>query len=141
MVLVDVDCDRDALRFTVRQAGGFCHTGTYGCWPERFSLATLERIISERRTNAADTDSGTARLLADHDLLEAKLLEEADELARARSHPEVVGEAADLFYFALVKATDANVSLTEIERLLALRSLQLSRRPMKAKRRVRRGER
>jgi phosphoribosyl-AMP cyclohydrolase len=39
---VDVDCDRDALRFTVRQHGvGFCHTGTDTCWGQLSGLARL----------------------------------------------------------------------------------------------------
>lgn len=33
LLRVDLDCDRDALRFTVRQhGGGFCHRGTTTCW-------------------------------------------------------------------------------------------------------------
>lgn len=33
LLKVEADCDRDALKFTVRQDGdGFCHRGTRGCW-------------------------------------------------------------------------------------------------------------
>lgn len=33
LLRVAVACDRDALRFTVRQHGdGFCHLGTRSCW-------------------------------------------------------------------------------------------------------------
>ena len=33
LLRIDLDCDRDALRFTVRQHGrGFCHLGTQTCW-------------------------------------------------------------------------------------------------------------
>ena len=56
---VTVDCDRDALRFVVSQAGAFCHTGSHGCWPEKFSLASLERVIQQRRSETPDTLSGT----------------------------------------------------------------------------------
>ena len=50
LLRVDLDCDRDALRFTVRQEGsGFCHTGSTGCWPTRFELNDLERTIHRRR--------------------------------------------------------------------------------------------
>ena len=46
---VDLDCDRDTLRFTVRQeAPGFCHTGNRGCFGNEFSLGTLERTIRSR---------------------------------------------------------------------------------------------
>ena len=33
LLRVDLDCDRDAIRFTVRQHGsGFCHKRTWTCW-------------------------------------------------------------------------------------------------------------
>jgi phosphoribosyl-ATP pyrophosphohydrolase/phosphoribosyl-AMP cyclohydrolase len=36
LLRVDLDCDRDALRFTVRQHGsGFCHKKTWTCWGDR----------------------------------------------------------------------------------------------------------
>ena len=34
LLRVELDCDRDALRFTVRQLGaGFCHLNRRSCWP------------------------------------------------------------------------------------------------------------
>ena len=54
LLRVDLDCDRDALRFTVRQHGsGFCHTEERACWPERFSLSSLGRVIERRRDEAS----------------------------------------------------------------------------------------
>src|ERR1041385_8315231 len=45
---VDLDCDRDALRFTVRQSGaGFCHLDRRSCWPSAFDLADLELTIAD----------------------------------------------------------------------------------------------
>ena len=136
LLRVDLDCDRDALRFVVRQRNGFCHTGRRGCWSERFSLATLERTLAERAARAARNsggESGTGKLLADPELLTAKLLEEADELAQARGAGEVIAEAADLLYFTLVAAARAGVSLSEVERELALRAERVTRRPMRSK--------
>jgi len=50
LLRVDLDCDRDALRFTVRQHGvGFCHRESPSCWPDRFDLGALERVIQARR--------------------------------------------------------------------------------------------
>jgi phosphoribosyl-ATP pyrophosphohydrolase len=133
LLRVDLDCDRDALRFTVRQAGsGFCHSGTRSCWPDRFDLGTLERVSLQRR-RTSHAGSGTARLLSDPALLAAKLKEEAAELARADSPPDVVHEAADLLYFALVKAQSVGLSLSDVVAELELRNRRLSRRPMAAK--------
>lgn len=36
LLRIDLDCDRDALRFLVRQHGsGFCHKKTWTCWGDR----------------------------------------------------------------------------------------------------------
>src|SRR5437773_2412244 len=77
LVRVDLDCDRDALRFTVRQRGaGFCHLERRSCWPSGFDLDDLARTITERATRP-EPGSGTAKLLADSALLAAKLQEAA----------------------------------------------------------------
>ena len=133
LLRVDLDCDRDALKFTVRQAGsGFCHAGTWSCWPDQFDLGKLERVIALRQ-RMSESGSGTTRLLSDPTLLAAKLHEEAGELGRADSPESVVHEVADLLYFVLVKARDVGVSLSDVIAELELRSRRVSRRPMKAK--------
>lgn len=132
LLRAELDCDRDALRFTVRQKNGFCHTSRRECWPDAFSLGHLERTLRSRRNGGAG-ESGTAKLLADPELLAAKLREEADELAAARGDEDVTSELADLVYFALVAATRSGVSLAAVERELALRARRVSRRPMRAK--------
>ena len=134
LLRAELDCDRDALRFTVRQRNGFCHTGERSCWPSRFSLAALERVLRERaRALGENSESGTARLLREPSLLAAKLIEEAHELASAAGGAEVAREAADLLYFTLVAAARSGTGLEEIERELGRRSLRLTRRPMRAK--------
>ncbi len=133
LLRLDVDCDRDVLRFTVRQAGaGFCHTGAASCWGERRGLDKLERTLAER-VGSAEAGSYTRRLLEDAELLRAKLVEEAAELADAGKTSEVRHEAADLLYFALVAAARAGVSLAEIESELDARALRLTRRRGDAK--------
>jgi phosphoribosyl-ATP pyrophosphohydrolase len=130
---VDLDCDRDALRFTVRQAGdGFCHTGTRTCWGDGFDLETLERVVAEAATDG-DPTSGTVRLLADDALLGAKLVEEANELIGATTAEDAVHETADLLYFALVQLHRCGGTLDGVRRELARRRRRVSRRPMKAK--------
>jgi phosphoribosyl-ATP pyrophosphohydrolase/phosphoribosyl-AMP cyclohydrolase len=132
---IAIDCDRDALRFTVRQHGnGFCHLGTRSCWGNDGGIGRLSRRLA-RLASEPEPGSNTVRLLNDADLLGSKLREEADELAAAASHRDVVGEAADVIYFALVKAVSAGVELEDIDRELNRRALKVKRRPMESKRR------
>ncbi len=133
LVRVDLDCDRDTLRFTVNQhGGGFCHTGTSTCWGPARGLSALERTVRDRQA-AAVAGSYTRRLFEDPGLLASKVVEEAGELAAAGSSSEVAGEAADLFFFALVAMARAGVSLDEVERELDRRALRVTRRPGDAK--------
>lgn len=127
---IDVDCDRDALRFKVRQRGAFCHEGTRTCWGEDAGLARLERRLRSL-ANERPEGSNTVRLFDDPELLAAKLVEEASELADPDA--DVVAEAADLFYFALVKSVAADASLEDVGEVLDSRELRLTRRPMIAK--------
>ena len=133
LLRVDLDCDRDALRFTVRQADpGFCHADTWTCWGDAPGLTALERTLRHRRT-APESGSYTRRLWADDALLASKLVEEAAELAAARERDDVVGEAADVLYFAMVKMAGAGVSLADVAGELARRSRTITRRPGDAK--------
>ena len=94
LVRIEPDCDRDALRFVVRQAGaGFCHKETESCWGPATGLRALEQTLARRRTTS-EPGSYSRRLFDDPALLAAKLAEEATELAEARGRDEVVHEAA-----------------------------------------------
>ncbi len=128
LLRIDVDCDRDALRFTVKQhPPGFCHEGTRTCWSDNPGLGQLDRTI-EDRIRTAPEGSYTRRLLSDRSLLGAKVLEEAAELINATSATEAMDEAADLLYFALVKARTLGATLTDIERVLTKRARKVTRR-------------
>lgn len=132
LVRVDLDCDRDALRFTVRQGGaGFCHLDRRSCWPPpvAFDLADLERTITDRIARPV-AGSGTTRLLAEPGLLAAKLREEAEELARADSAEDVVRETADVLYMALVALARGGGTLAGVRAELARRHRAVNRRPM-----------
>ena len=155
LLRVELDCDRDALRFVVRQKGpGFCHTGTPGCWPTPFTLSTLSDVIA-RRGREAPEGSGTSKLIGDPALLATKLREETEELIQAlqiadagsgkmdsddawtedstEQANEVIHEAADLLYFTLVAAASRGAGVDLLRRELAQRSLRVRRRPMTAK--------
>jgi phosphoribosyl-ATP pyrophosphohydrolase len=133
LLAVDVDCDRDALRFTVRQHGsGFCHTGSRTCWGDDHGTGRLARRLGSIAASV-DPASNTRRLLGDPTLLAAKLREEAAELAEADDPTAVAAEAADLLYFLLVKTTAFDVSLEAVEAELDRRELRTTRRPMVSK--------
>ncbi|HET8712651.1 MAG TPA: phosphoribosyl-ATP diphosphatase [Gemmatimonadales bacterium] len=130
LLRVDLDCDRDALRFTVRQHGaGFCHLDRRSCWPSEFDLGDLERTLTDRIEHPV-AESGTTRLLTDASLLAAKLSEEADELACAATPEDVVHETADLLYMACVALARGGGTLADVRAELARRYGSVTRRPM-----------
>ncbi len=140
LLRVDVDCDRDALRFVVAQDGaGFCHRpGSWSCFGSPGTsfgdgaLGRLERTIAER-TESAPEGSYTQRLLASPELLRAKLVEEAGELSEAVTSRRVVEEAADLIYFATVQMQKHGVGFAEVGRELDRRARRVVRRGGDAK--------
>ena len=133
LLAIDLDCDRDALRFRVRQGPpGFCHRNTWTCWGEDSGVTHLARLVRERLREAPE-GSYTARLLADPELLRAKLREEAGELAQAEGVENVVWETADVLYFALVALARGGGDWAAVERELDRRARKLTRRAGDAK--------
>jgi phosphoribosyl-ATP pyrophosphohydrolase/phosphoribosyl-AMP cyclohydrolase len=127
VVGMTVDCDADAIAYRVEASGPACHTGARSCFDgdvERFDLPVLARIIGDRR-DADPEASYTARLLAGGPRRPAeKVTEEAGELsaaALAGTDEEVVAEAADLLYHALVLLEARGLGLSEVEAELGRR--------------------
>jgi len=128
LIRVAVDCDRDCLRFTVKQAEpGFCHLSTRTCWGKDQGLSNLTRRLEARR-KAAPEGSYTARLFKDPELLGAKLREEAEELATAGDRDNAIHEAADVLFFTFATLTARGISLDEVEAMLDQRALKVTRR-------------
>lgn len=128
VVGMTVDCDADAIAYRVDPSGPACHTGSRSCFEgERiFDLATLARVIGQRR--AADPEASyTARLLSGGPRRPAeKVTEEAGELsaaALAGTDDEVIREAADLFYHALVLLESRGLDLGRVQEELRRRNL------------------
>lgn len=107
-----VDCDGDAVLALVDPQGPACHTGERSCFyrgslvpPAPFEVVPhLWRTIEER-ARSLPPSSYTAKLLGDPGLAQAKVIEEADEVARAaraESDQRLAEEAADLLYHLLV---------------------------------------
>ena len=133
LVRIDLDCDRDALRFLVRQSGsGFCHRDTRSCWGEDHGVPRLARRLAARRDDAP-AGSYTRRLFDDADLLAAKLEEEARELAAATDPDHVVAEAADLTYFLHVALARAGADPSAVGNALDRREFKVKRRTGDAK--------
>ena len=114
VVSIDVDCDDDAVLIRVQPGGPTCHTGMTSCFASDGSPtlgATIDVLMDtiRQRADADPSESYTARLLANGDLVARKVLEEAGELAFAAKDTatglpdqRVVEEAADMLYHLLV---------------------------------------
>jgi phosphoribosyl-ATP pyrophosphohydrolase len=131
---ISVDCDRDALRFVVRQNGaGFCHTGDDSCFGPIGGVAALEKRLVSRLHgdvggNSYTRNSYTHRVATEAGMLSAKLQEEAAELAEVDGSADICHEAADLLYFIMVALARANVPFAAVEEELDRRDLVVSRR-------------
>jgi len=114
VVSIDIDCDDDAVLIRAHPGGPTCHTGMTSCFASDDSStlgATLDVLMDtiRARSDADPSDSYTARLLANGELVARKVLEEAGELAFAAKDTatglddqRVVEEAADVLYHLLV---------------------------------------
>ncbi|MEO1018284.1 MAG: phosphoribosyl-ATP diphosphatase [Pseudomonadota bacterium] len=122
------DCDRDCLRFVVRQTPpGFCHLDEWTCFGPDWGLGRLERRLAARRTHAPE-GSYTAKLFADAELLAGKITEEAAELNAATARDDIIHEAADVLYFTLCRLAQEGIDLAEVEKHLDRRALKVTRR-------------
>jgi len=107
-----VDCDADAVLALVEPAGPACHTGARSCFHNgdlepsapHEALPALERTLRARQSERPP-GSYTVELLDDPPRIGAKVMEEAEEVARAaREEPDerVDEEAADVLYHLTV---------------------------------------
>jgi phosphoribosyl-AMP cyclohydrolase / phosphoribosyl-ATP pyrophosphohydrolase len=123
-----LDCDGDTLLALVEPAGPACHTGERSCFhrgeldppaPSE-TLPALERTLTQRERERP-TGSYTVELLEDPARIGEKVMEEAEEVARAareESDERVDEEAADVLYHLLVLLRSRGRSLTDAERVL-----------------------
>ncbi len=123
-----VDCDGDALVALVEPAGPACHTGERTCFHRgeldlpapHETLPALERTL-RARAQERPTGSYTVELLDDPNRIGEKVMEEAEEVARAareESDERVEQEAADVLYHLLVLLRSRGRSLADAERVL-----------------------
>jgi len=113
LVRLRADCDRDALLTIAEPVGPVCHTGAWSCFEtgKKFTWEFLQYIIKDRFRNPPP-GSYTATL--DDKLVREKLMEEAEEVCKAKMHDEVVWEAADVLYFLTVLITREGLTVQEV---------------------------
>ena len=122
------DCDGDTLLALVEPAGPACHTGERTCFHRgalnqpapHEALPTLERTLAAR-ARERPAGSYTVALLDDPPRIGAKVMEEAEEVARAareESDERVDEEAADVLYHLLVLLRSRGRALADAERVL-----------------------
>jgi phosphoribosyl-AMP cyclohydrolase / phosphoribosyl-ATP pyrophosphohydrolase len=126
-----LDCDGDALLALVEPAGPACHTGERTCFHRgeleppapHETLPTLERTLAAR-ARERPAGSYTVTLLDDPPQIGEKVMEEAEEVARAareETDERVDEEAADVLYHLLVLLHSRGRALADAERVLDAR--------------------
>jgi phosphoribosyl-ATP pyrophosphohydrolase/phosphoribosyl-AMP cyclohydrolase len=126
-----IDCDGDAVLALVEPAGPACHTGERTCFhrgelepaaPHEV-LPALERTL-EQRAMERPAGSYTVALLDDPPRIGEKVMEEAEEVARAareESDERLDEESADVIYHLLVLLHSRGRRLRDAERVLDAR--------------------
>jgi phosphoribosyl-AMP cyclohydrolase / phosphoribosyl-ATP pyrophosphohydrolase len=126
VIEIAADCDGDSLLVSAEPAGPACHLGTPTCWgpdppqsgaqPFAF-LGELEQVIAQRIATRPE-GSYTAKLLAEGTRrIAQKVGEEGLELALAaiaQTDQEIIGEAADLLFHALLLLQVKGLSLSQV---------------------------
>lgn len=123
-----LDCDGDTLLALVEPAGPACHTGERTCFHRGElepgapyeTLPALERTVAQRARERPQ-GSYTVELLEDPGRIGEKVMEEAEEVARAareESDQRVDEEAADVLYHLLVLVHSRGRSFADAERVL-----------------------
>lgn len=149
---IALDCDNDALLFTITQVGAACHTGHKSCFFHKLDssaldssskahtsdlsqvygiMDTLYHTLLERKS-VPESSSYTASLYAKGvNGFGKKIIEEAGEVLLAlkdKDSAQIVYECADLLYHILVGLAYYNIHpeqvLAELQRRLGLSGLK-----------------
>jgi phosphoribosyl-ATP pyrophosphohydrolase/phosphoribosyl-AMP cyclohydrolase len=123
-----MDCDGDAVLALVEPAGPACHTGERTCFHNgdvdarapHEALPELERTLADRKRERP-AGSYTVTLLDDPPLIGEKVMEEAEEVARAareETDDRVDEEAADVLYHLAVLLRSRDRDLADAEEVL-----------------------
>ena len=132
LVDMKVDCDNDTLLVRVHPVGPTCHKGTDTCWGEDnvqqgaplLFLAELQSFIDRRKAEMPEGSYTTSLFTKGINKIAQKVGEEALETvieATNGTREQLVYEASDLVYHLLVLMEQQGVTLSDLERELALR--------------------
>ncbi|HEY3500416.1 MAG TPA: bifunctional phosphoribosyl-AMP cyclohydrolase/phosphoribosyl-ATP diphosphatase HisIE [Polyangiaceae bacterium] len=134
---VFADCDGDTLLLLVDPEGPSCHTGRPGCFFQPLGAAAgeerqalpylfeLEAVIRDRQSSDGKKSYTRSLLDSGPPGINAKLREEANELATAlesESDERVASEAADVLYHLMVGLRHRGVTLESVVETLLARS-------------------
>ena len=123
------DCDSDTLLIKAEPVGPVCHTGNDTCFKEE-NIATesflyqLENIIRDRKKNPSAKSYTSSLFKKGLRKIAQKVGEEATEVvidAIDNQDDLLKEEISDLLYHLLVLMVEKDVSLAEIESVLATR--------------------
>ena len=121
------DCDDDTLLIKAKPDGPTCHRGTTSCFdtPEDEGfIRTLAAVVKDRHAKMPEGSYTTKLFIKGPKIIGKKVGEEAVEAvieAVDGNRDRFVYEASDLIYHLLVLLEQQGVSLSDLERELALR--------------------
>ena len=121
VVVIKVDCDRDALLIDVEPQGPACHTGGYSCFGDqsndRLDLRRLMDVLRQRHADRPEESYSTYLFNSGTDKILKKIGEEAAEViiaAKGTDRERVVSEVADLVYHVAVLLVDQSIDWSDV---------------------------
>ncbi|MBA3988224.1 MAG: bifunctional phosphoribosyl-AMP cyclohydrolase/phosphoribosyl-ATP diphosphatase [Idiomarina sp.] len=130
LVELIADCDQDSILALAHPNGPTCHTGSECCWrptqqPVISQLSELQRTVDARKAEGNESQSYTAKLLADGIRRCAqKVGEEGVEVALAavaQNDDALLNESADLLYHLMVVLSARDLSIADVCHVLEQR--------------------
>jgi phosphoribosyl-AMP cyclohydrolase / phosphoribosyl-ATP pyrophosphohydrolase len=125
---IKLDCDNDTILIKAIPQGPTCHTGAATCFNEENTaisfLPKLAHVIAQRAQEGNEKSYTNQLLNKGINKVAQKVGEEAVELvieAKDNNKDLFLGEAADLMYHFLVLLQAKQISLQEVEAVLASR--------------------
>jgi phosphoribosyl-ATP pyrophosphohydrolase/phosphoribosyl-AMP cyclohydrolase len=129
-VNMTVDCDNDTLLIQANPVGPVCHNGTGTCWGQENTssttafLATLEKVIAERKNAAPDTSYVASLFAKGINKIAQKVGEEAVEMvieAKDNNETLFLDESADLLFHYLILLQSKGYTLGDVVNILEKR--------------------